>query len=160
MAYYVAVYVVANLAVFGVISTVEQNCGGRTDREAYNGFYQTNPRLSLVMTAGLFSLAGIPPFAGFFSKFMVFAAAFHAGHWMIVFLALVNTVISLYYYLLVVKAIFITPAETNPLPKFTSSGAVRAALTICLAAICLIGICPQAFDWMTQAAQYTFGHIG
>lgn len=60
MAYYVAVYVVANLAVFGVISTVEQNCGGRTDREAYNGFYQTNPRLSLVMTAGLFSLAGIP----------------------------------------------------------------------------------------------------
>ncbi len=160
MAYYVAVYVVANLAVFGVISTVEQNCGGRTDREAYNRFYQTNPRLSLVMTAGLFSLAGIPPFAGFFSKFMVFAAAFHAGHWMIVFLALVNTVISLYYYLLVVKAIFITPAETNPLPKFTSSGAVRAALAICLAAICLIGICPQAFDWMTQAAQYTFGHIG
>ena len=52
MAYYVAVYVVANLAVFGVISTREQNCGGRTDREAYNGFYQTNPRLSLVMTAG------------------------------------------------------------------------------------------------------------
>ena len=61
------------------------------------------------MTLALFSLAGIPPFAGFFSKFFVFMAAFHSGYYLIVFIALVNTIISLYYYLLIVKAMFITP---------------------------------------------------
>ena len=63
-------------AVFGVIGTVEQHNGGTVDRDAYNGFYKTNPKLSFVMTIALFSLAGIPPFAGFFSKFFVFASAF------------------------------------------------------------------------------------
>ena len=67
LVYYVVVYIVANLAVFGVINTVEQHNGGAVDRDAYNGFYKTNPKLSFVMTIALFSLAGIPPFAGFFS---------------------------------------------------------------------------------------------
>lgn len=65
LVYYVVVYIVANLAVFGVIGTVEQHNGGTVDRDAYNGFYKTNPKLSFVMTIALFSLAGIPPFAGF-----------------------------------------------------------------------------------------------
>ena len=81
------------------------------EREDYNGLYKTNPRLTMVMTLALFSLAGIPPFAGFFSKFFVFAAAFQSGYYLIVFIALVNTIISLYYYLLIVKAMFITPND-------------------------------------------------
>ena len=60
LSYYVLVYVVANLAVFTVIGVVEENNGGRTDMEAYNGFYQTNPKLSFLMTVALFSLA-VPP---------------------------------------------------------------------------------------------------
>ena len=79
LVYYVIIYIVANLAVFGVISTVEQHSGGKVSRDDYNGFYKTNPRLSFVMTLALFSLAGIPPFAGFFSKFFVFASAFNTG---------------------------------------------------------------------------------
>ena len=79
-------------------------------RAAYAGLYRTNPKLTFVMTLAMFSLAGIPPFAGFFSKFFVFASAFNTGHWLVVFLALVNTVISLFYYLLVVKAMYITPS--------------------------------------------------
>lgn len=75
LSYYVLIYVVANMAVFTVISAVEEANGGRTDMDAYNGFYQTNPKLSLLMTLALFSLAGIPPFAGMFSKFFVFMAA-------------------------------------------------------------------------------------
>jgi NADH-quinone oxidoreductase subunit N len=59
------------------------------------------------MTLCLFSLAGIPPFAGFFSKFFIFMAAFKGGHVLLVFIALVNTVVSLYYYLLIVKAMYI-----------------------------------------------------
>ena len=151
LVYYVIVYIVANLAVFGVITTVEQHNNGRVDREAYNGFYKTNPHLSFIMTLALFSLGGIPPFAGFFSKFFVFASAFHAGHWLVVFLALVNTIISLYYYLLIVKAMYITPND-NPLPTFRSSGMTRACLVICLIGIVLLGICSNVFNTLSNVA--------
>ena len=77
--YYVLVYVVANMAVFTVISAVEQNNGGATKMSAYDGLYQTNPKLAFLMTLALFSLAGIPPFAGMFSKFFVFMAAAEQG---------------------------------------------------------------------------------
>ncbi len=151
LVYYVVVYIVANLAVFGVIGTVEQHNGGTVDRDAYNGFYKTNPKLSFVMTIALFSLAGIPPFAGFFSKFFVFASAFHAGHWLVVFLALVNTIISLYYYLLVVKAMYIVPNET-PLATFKSSATTRACLFICLMGIILLGVCSSVYQIFTEVA--------
>lgn len=151
LVYYVIVYIVANLAVFGVITAVEQHNDGRVDREAYNGLYKTNPHLSVVMTLALFSLGGIPPFAGFFSKFFVFAAAFHAGHWLVVFLALVNTIISLYYYLLIVKAMFITPND-NPLPTFRSSGMTRASLLICLAGIILLGVYSTVYNVLNEVA--------
>lgn len=151
LVYYVIVYIVANLAIFGVITTVEQHNGGRVDRDAYNGFYKTNPHLSFIMTLALFSLGGIPPFAGFFSKFFVFASAFHAGHWLVVFLALVNTIISLYYYLLIVKAMYITPND-NPLPTFRSSGMTRACLVICLLGIVLLGICSSVYNVLNEMA--------
>ena len=120
LTYYVLVYIVANMAVFTVINIVEQKNGGRTDMAAYNGFYQTNPKLSFLMTLALFSLAGIPPFAGMFSKFFVFMAAAQQGSfaaYFVVFIALVNTVVSLYYYLLIVKAMYITKTD-SPLPTF------------------------------------------
>lgn len=151
LVYYVVVYIVANLAVFGVINTVEQHNGGVVDRDAYNGFYKTNPKLSFVMTIALFSLAGIPPFAGFFSKFFVFASAFHAGHWLVVFLALVNTIISLYYYLLIVKAMYITPNDT-PLATFKSSTMTRACLFICLMGVILLGVCSSVYQMLTEVA--------
>ncbi len=98
--YYILVYIVANMAVFTVISTVEQNNGGVTKMSAYDGLYQTNPKLAFLMTLALFSLAGIPPFAGMFSKFFVFMAAAEQGSfwaYFVVFIALINTVVSLYY---------------------------------------------------------------
>lgn len=151
LVYYVVVYIVANLAVFGVISTVEQHNGGTVERDSYNGLYKTNPKLSFVMTIALFSLAGIPPFAGFFSKFFVFASAFNGGHWLVVFLALVNTIISLYYYLLIVKAMYITPND-NPLPTFQSSPMTRACLFICLMGVILLGISSCVYQLLNDSA--------
>ncbi len=106
LVYYIVVYIAANLAVFGVINTIaiEQHTHGMVEREDYNGLYKTNPKLTMVMTIALFSLAGIPPFAGFFSKFFVFMAAFHSGYYLIVFIALVNTIISLYLLLIDCKS--------------------------------------------------------
>ena len=153
LTYYVLVYIVANMAVFTVINVVEQNNGGRTDMAAYNGFYQTNPKLSFLMTLALFSLAGIPPFAGMFSKFFVFMAAAEQGSaaaYFVVFVALVNTVISLYYYLLIVKAMYITKTDT-PLPAFKSDLNTKIAMAICTAGVALFGICSCIYEWIAAA---------
>ena len=145
MVYYVLVYILANLAVFGVIGAVEHHIKNEVRRDTLNGFYSTNPRLTLIMTLALFSLAGIPPFAGFFSKFFVFMSAFSAGFMVLVFIALVNTVISLYYYLLVVKAMYIDESE-NAVPRFKCSIITRASLAICLIGIVLLGICSFVYS--------------
>ncbi|MDR2679438.1 MAG: NADH-quinone oxidoreductase subunit N, partial [Tannerella sp.] len=109
LVFYLLVYLVANMAAFGVISVIEQQTGGKVSIRDYDGLYRTNPKLTLTMTVALFSLAGIPPLGGFFSKFFIFMSAFEAGFEALVFIALINTVISLYYYLLIVKAMYINP---------------------------------------------------
>ena len=152
--YYILVYVVANMAVFTVISTVEQNNGGTTQLSSYDGLYQTNPKLTFLMTLALFSLAGIPPFAGMFSKFFVFMAAAEQGSfyaYLVVFIALVNTVVSLYYYLLIVKAMYIKQTDT-PLPYFQTAFSTKAALAVCTLGIALFGVCSCIYDWLYSAS--------
>ena len=143
--YYIVVYIVANLAVFGVINSIEQYTHGKVNRDDYKGLYKTNPKLTLVMTLALFSLAGIPPFAGFFSKFFVFASAFSQGYHVLVFIALINTVISLYYYLLIVKAMFIDQND-DPIETFASSRSMRISLVVCLAGIVLFGLTSSVYQ--------------
>lgn len=144
LVYYVLVYMVANLAAFGVISIIEQK-SGKVEMEDYNGLYKTNPKLSLLMTLALFSLAGIPPFAGFFSKFFVFMSAFGAGFHLLVFIALVNTVISLFYYLLVVKAMYIKPND-NPIATFKSDTYTKISFVLCIAGVLALGIISAVYD--------------
>lgn len=154
LSYYVLVYIVANMAVFSVISVVEENNNGVTDMDAYNGFYTTNPKLAFIMTLALFSLAGIPPFAGMFSKFFIFMAAAQQGSvaaYAVVFIALINTVISLYYYLLIVKAMYIKDSE-NALPTFKSDCNTKLALAICTAGIALFGVCSCVYNWIEMAS--------
>lgn len=143
--FYVLVYLAANLAAFGVINVIEQNSRGKMDMDDYNGLYQTNPKLAFIMTLALFSLAGIPPFAGFFSKFFIFMSAFGEGFHLLVFIALINTVISLFYYLKVVKAMYIKPNET-PIAPFRSDVYTRLSLALCLAGIVLLGIVSAIYD--------------
>ena len=154
LSYYVLIYVAANMAVFTVINVVEHQNGGITHMDAYNGFYQTNPKLSFLLTLALFSLAGIPPFAGMFSKFFVFMAAAQQGSfaaYFVVFVALINTVVSLYYYLLIVKAMYIKPS-TSPLPSFRSDVNTRLALALCTAGVVAFGICSFIYEWIAAAA--------
>ena len=163
--YYVLVYIVANLAVFAVINVVEHSQvenskvanGKLTMMSTYDGLYQTNPKLSFLMTLALFSLAGIPPFAGMFSKFFVFMAGV-AGHesapfwsYFVVFIALINTVVSLYYYLLIVKAMYIKKTDT-PLPTFQSDINTKIVLALCTAGIVLFGVVSCIYDWIYASA--------
>lgn len=153
LTYYILVYVVANMSVFTIISAIEERNNGVTDMDAYNGLYSTNPKLAFLMTLALFSLGGIPPFAGMFSKFFVFMAALEQGSawaYLIVFIALINTVISLYYYLLIVKAMYINKSET-PLPAFKSDCNTRLALAICTLGVALFGVCSYVYDWIFAA---------
>ena len=151
--FYTLVYVAANLAVFAVINVVEQN-NGTTERSALAGFYETNPKLSFLMTLALFSLAGIPPFAGMFSKFFVFMAAAQQGSvwaYAVVFIALINTVPSLYYYLLIVKEMYIKKTAT-PLPAFRSDNATKLALALCTAGIVIFGVWSGIYEWLNSVA--------
>lgn len=152
LVYYVLVYMVANLAVFAIITIVAL----RTHRytlDEYNGLYRTNPKLAFLMTLSLFSLAGIPPFAGFFSKFFIFMAAFQAGFHLLVFIALINTVISLYYYLLIVKAMYINPSE-EPMPAFRSDNHTRVALALCTLGIIGLGVLSMVYGGIDK---FSFG---
>ena len=151
MVFYALVYMIANLAVFGVISAIEQRTDGKVSISDYDGLYRTNPRLTLVMTLALFSLGGIPPFAGFFSKFFIFMAAFGAGFKVLVFVALVNTIISLYYYLLIVKAMYINPNE-HPVEAFKSDGWTRVSLLACTLGIVAVGIISGIYDGINAFA--------
>ena len=150
LVFYLLVYMAANLGAFAVMNVVEQN-SGKIGMDDYNGLYKTNPRLAFLMTLCLFSLAGIPPFAGFFSKFFVFMAAFKAGwHWMVL-VALINTVISLYYYLLIVKAMYINPNDT-PIATFKSDCYSRTALFICVAGVLLLGVIGGFYNYIDRFA--------
>lgn len=160
LSFYVLIYVVANMAVFTIISAVEEHNNGTVMMDSYNGFYQTNPKLAFLMTLALFSLGGIPPFAGMFSKFFIFMAAVQdadlstsVGTWayIVLFIALINTVISLYYYLLIVKAMYIKKSD-NPLPTFKSHANTKLALAVCTAGVVLFGVCYMVFDWIHAAS--------
>ena len=151
MVFYVIVYIVANIAVFAIIEAIEWQTGDTVKRETCNGLYKSNPKLAFIMTLALFSLAGIPPFAGFFSKFFVFMSAFGSGFKVLVFLALLNTVISLYYYLLIVKAMYMKESN-NALPRIKSDPYTRASLMICVAGIILCGICSFIYSGIDKIA--------
>ena len=148
--FYTLVYVFSNLAAFGVIGAIE-NATGKVDMTDYNGLYKTNPRLSFTMMLAMFSLAGIPPFAGFFSKFFVFTAALNgtasAALYVLVLIALINTIISLYYYLLVVKAMFINESD-SPIATFRSACSERLGMWICVAGIIGLGIVSYFYDYL------------
>jgi NADH-quinone oxidoreductase subunit N len=150
--YFVLVYIFSNLGAFGVVSAIE-TATGKTNMDDYDGLYHTNPKLSLLMMLSLFSLAGIPPVAGFFGKFFLFTSAASGGYYWLVLIAVLNATISLYYYLLVVKAIFINKNET-PLAYFKSDLPTRAGLLLSMAGIFVIGFWSQIYEWIEKL---TFG---
>ncbi|MDR1652515.1 MAG: NADH-quinone oxidoreductase subunit N [Prevotellaceae bacterium] len=144
LVYYILVYMLSNLAVFGVVMIIE-NYAGKLNISDYKGLYKTNPKLSVVMMFGMFSLAGIPLWGGFFSKFFAFAAAVEQGFLILVFIALLNTVLSLFYYLKVIKAMMLEDNET-PIERVKADFPAKLALVICTVGFCLIGFVSIIYD--------------
>ena len=144
--YFILIYIFSNLAAFGVASAIEENTG-KASIEDYKGLYASNPLLSWVLAIALFSLAGIPPTAGFFGKmFLISSGASAATYPFIVFAAL-NMIISLYYYLRVVRSVFMDKAN-EPIDKINIHPATKLGLFICSAGVVLTGLLSWVYDYI------------
>ena len=146
--YFVLIYIFSNLAAFGVASAIASQANKELISD-YKGLYQTNPFISWMMALALFSLAGIPPTAGFFGKlFLITAGAEQANYWFVLVVAL-NLVVSLYYYLKIVRAIFMDKNE-QPVKKLVLSFSVKLGLIICAAGIVLTGLFSWIYDYISS----------
>lgn len=146
--YFVLIYIFSNLAAFGVVQAISTKTG-KEQLKDYEGLYRTNPNLSLVMMLALFSLAGIPPVAGFFGKFFLFTAAASEGYYILVFIGVVNVTISLYYYLLVVRAMFLRQSDTA-IPFFKNDLYMRLGLIITVIGILALGIYSPLYEYIYE----------
>ena len=144
--FFVLIYIFSNLAAFGVISLVSA-VTGRENLNDYKGFYKNNRSLSWVLAIALFSLGGIPPTAGFFGKFFLLLAGAGKGNYLLITIAALNMVISLYYYLKVIKAIFMD-ANDDPLESVKSGWSPKLAMIICVAGIIITGLASGAYQYI------------
>lgn len=144
--YFVLIYVFSNLAAFGVVALVSA-VTGREQVSDYKGFYSTNPVLSWVLTIALFSLAGVPPTAGFFGKFFLLIAGAGKGNYMLITIAALNMILSFYYYLRIVKAIFMD-ANEQPIERLTIPAYPKLAMFICVAGIFVTGLAGYVYDYI------------
>ncbi len=144
MLFYMLIYIFSNLAVFAGI-VFYANATGRENIKDYRGLSRTNPMVSLAIMLGLFSLAGVPPFAGFVGKFFLFSVASKAGYNWLVAVGAVNSTISLYYYLRVVRQMYIEdPFEgAKSLPV---SPVIGGTLLVTGLASVLLGLIPFFYD--------------
>ena len=150
--YFVGIYVFTNLAAFGVVQSISLETG-KENMDDYNGLYRTNPKLSLIMMLALFSLAGIPPVAGFFGKFFLFTAAASQGLYLLVFLAVVNVTISLYYYLLVVRAMFLRKSD-NAIPYFENKFFMKLGLLLAVIGVLFVGLYSPIYDYIFEISKF------
>ena len=153
--FYLLAYVLMNLGAFGCVVLVS-NIIKNDFIEEYSGLSKREPALAFLLTMFLLSLAGIPPLAGFFGKFLVFAAAIQSKYYILAIAGVANSVLALYYYVKVVKFMYLDePRVMIAEPKkhgFISveAGAVKLALIIALAGILIIGLFPAPFlSWIS-----------
>ena len=145
--YFVLVYVFSNLAAFGVAGAISQY-SGKERIEDYRGLYQTNPFISWILALALFSLAGIPPTAGFFGKLFLITAGASKGNYFFITVAALNMIISLYYYLRVIRAVFMDSIE-EPIGKIKLDLSTKFGMIICATGIVLLGLLSWVYDYIT-----------
>jgi NADH-quinone oxidoreductase subunit N len=149
--FFVLIYIFSNLGAFGVVQAIATQTG-KENMDDYKGLYRTNPMLSLVLLLALFSLAGIPPIAGFFGKFFLYTAAAQKGYFVLVFIAVVNVTISLYYYLLPVRAMFLETSD-EAIPYFKSKNMMRAGLILTVIGVLVLGLYSPLYNYVVDLSK-------
>lgn len=153
--FYLIAYLVTNLAAFGTIVAAWKSLGS-DELEAYDGLSRRSPGLAIAMLVAFLSLAGMPPFGGFIAKVLVFAAAVKADMVWLAFVGVLNSIVGLYYYLVVLKRVYLyrSDDEDKPIPI---SAPYRFALAVLSIGIILLGaFFAPWFTWTSEAAAGLF----
>jgi len=149
--YYLIAYLVTNLAAFGIVASVWLKVGS-DEIEAYDGLSRRSPGLALAMLVAFLSLAGMPPFGGFIAKVLVFAAAVKADYVWLAFVGVLNSIVGLYYYLVVLKHVYLYRSEDDDVPVPVARS-YRIALVVLSIGIVLLGaFFGPWFTWTSGAA--------
>jgi NADH-quinone oxidoreductase subunit N len=177
--YFVLVYMFSNLAAFGVAAVLEQpdplpddpwvegikmggseampdwmpkpGSGGTQKISDYRGLIKRSPLLTWIMALALFSLAGIPPTAGFFGKIFLLSAGAASQHYWLIIIAALNMIVSLYYYLKIVRVMFMTDPPPHA-TKLYPDPVVQFGLIICSVGIVLVGLVSWIYDYISSLA--------
>lgn len=144
--YFILVYLFSNIAAFGVISQIAEKSGKETI-SSYRGLVKQNPFLAWTLAIALFSLAGIPPTAGFFGKIFLLKAGASKGDLFLITIAALNMIIALYYYLRVIKAMFMEENEES-IPQMNSGWPLKCALAVCLIGILFTGFSGPIYEYI------------
>jgi NADH-quinone oxidoreductase subunit N len=144
--FFILVYLFSNLAAFGVVSLIS-NATGKENIADYTGLRVSNPALAWMLALALFSLAGVPPMAGFFGKFFLIIAGAGKGNWLLIVIAVLNMIISMAYYLRIVKVMFMD-SNASPLQKVEMGWQPKIAMAICIGGILVTGIASGAYEYI------------
>lgn len=145
--FYLLVYVITNLIVFGIIINLELHLNKKLISD-YRGLSLTHPSLALIMMLALFSLSGIPPLSGFLGKFFLFSVAAENGYHWLVWVAAINSTISLYYYLRIIREMYIEVDPSHPQSqKIHLNKMTYTSLLIATVFMVLIGIFPHFYNF-------------
>lgn len=153
--FYLLTYTVTNLVTFAVVVLAARVIGSDEIAD-YAGLSRRSPGLALALMIGLLSLGGMPPLAGFFGKFFVFTAAVEAGLIWLAVIGVLNSIIGLYYYLTVLKVVYLYRSERDH-ERIPVSRPYAVALWLCAAGIIVMGtVAAPWFTWATAAAHGLF----
>ncbi len=153
--FYLITYVVTNLAAFGAVAAVGRVTGS-DEIASYAGLSRRSPWLALVLLVALLSLSGMPPFGGFVVKFAVFAAAVEVNLIWLAVIGVLNSIIGLYYYLTVLKVVYLYRSEEEDKPMPVPGGYALGLLVLCVGILLIGTLFAPWFSFSSGAAAALF----
>jgi NADH-quinone oxidoreductase subunit N len=154
--FYIGAYTMFNLGAFTVVTMMETKSGGKADYSELAGMSSAHPYLAAIMALFMFALAGFPPTAGFFGKFYIFRAAIRADMIWLAIIGVMNSFVSVYFYLRVIKVSYFDTFEGS-FEKIRFSPSLVLALLLTVIGTLGIGFFPHQLLELSQAAQSIFG---
>lgn len=148
--YYVAAYLFMQVGAFVVVSVLESKAGKNLEIEDYIGLGKSHPLLAALMTIFMFSLAGIPPFAGFFGKYYLFTAAIESGFTWLTIVGVVSSVISVYFYIGLIVAMYFRDSDEKPVFE-APTGLAGITLIVATVGVFVIGLLPVLIANVTDS---------
>ncbi len=156
VAFYFFAYAFMNMGAFGVIILLRREGIVGDEVDDFKGLAHTNPMAALLMVVFLLSLTGIPPTAGFIGKFLLFSAAIKAGFYWLVVIAVLNSVVSLFYYFRIAQAMYMGEAPDSSIPRPQGAPSLTVAIAIVGILTLFFGIYPHHLVELAKASVTTF----